>query len=68
MAPVILTLNAGSSTLKLALYKGADESILRGLVEGVGGVSPNPRKFRQPPRVLRSRLKVFRKHNNINIL
>ena len=36
MAPVILTLNAGSSSLKFALYKGADENILRGLVEGVG--------------------------------
>ncbi len=36
MTPVILTLNAGSSSLKFALYKGADESILRGLVEGVG--------------------------------
>lgn len=36
MAPVILTLNAGSSSLKFALYKGADEMILRGVVEGVG--------------------------------
>jgi len=36
MAPVILTLNAGSSSLKFALYKGADETILRGVVEGVG--------------------------------
>lgn len=36
MAPVILTLNAGSSSLKFALYKGADENILRGVVEGVG--------------------------------
>ncbi len=36
MAPVILTLNAGSSSLKFALYKGADEMILRGVVEEVG--------------------------------
>jgi len=36
MASVILTLNAGSSSLKFALYKGADENILRGAVEGVG--------------------------------
>lgn len=36
MAPVILTLNAGSSSLKFALYKGADEMILCGVVEGVG--------------------------------
>ena len=36
MAPVILTLNAGSSSLKFALYKGADENILHGVVEGVG--------------------------------
>ena len=36
MAPVILTLNAGSSSLKFALYKGADETVLRGVVEGVG--------------------------------
>lgn len=36
MAPVILTLNAGSSSLKFALYKGADEMVLRGVVEGVG--------------------------------
>ncbi len=36
MAPVILTLNAGSSSLKFALYKGADETILRGVVEGIG--------------------------------
>lgn len=36
MAPVILTLNAGSSSLKFALYKGAEETILRGVVEGVG--------------------------------
>ena len=36
MAPVILTLNAGSSSLKFALYKGADENILRGVVEGMG--------------------------------
>ncbi len=36
MAPVILTLNAGSSSLKFALYKGTNETILRGVVEGVG--------------------------------
>ena len=36
VAPVILTLNAGSSSLKFALYKGADETILRGVVEDVG--------------------------------
>ena len=29
-------MNAGSSSLKFALYKGADENILRGVVEGVG--------------------------------
>jgi acetate kinase len=36
MVPVILTLNAGSSSLKFALYKGAEETVLRGVVEGVG--------------------------------
>ena len=36
MAPAILTLNAGSSSLKFALYKDAEEAVLRGLVEGIG--------------------------------
>ncbi len=36
MAPTILVLNAGSSSLKFALYRGADQNILRGVVEGVG--------------------------------
>ncbi len=38
MAPVILTLNAGSSSLKFALYRGADQNILRGAVDGIGEV------------------------------
>ena len=36
MAPVTLTLNAGSSSLKFALYKGANENLVRGQVEGIG--------------------------------
>ena len=36
MAPAIPVLNAGSSSLKFALYRGADQNILRGQVEGVG--------------------------------
>ena len=35
MAPVILTLNSGSSSLKFALF-GKDQTILRGSVEGIG--------------------------------
>jgi len=38
LAPVILTLNAGSSNLKFALYRGPEQSILRGLVDGIGQV------------------------------
>jgi acetate kinase len=38
MARVILTLNAGSSNLKFALFRGAEEAILRGLVDGIGQV------------------------------
>ena len=36
MAPVILTLNAGSSSLKFALFRGTGPALLRGLVEGPG--------------------------------
>ena len=35
MAPVILTLNAGSSSLKFALFRGTGPALLRGLVEGL---------------------------------
>lgn len=35
MAPVILTLNAGSSSLKFALFRDAGPALLRGLVEGL---------------------------------
>ena len=36
MPSVILTLNAGSSSLKFALYRGSDPPMLRGVIEGLG--------------------------------
>ena len=53
MAPVILTLNAGSSSLKFALFKD-DRAILRGLVEGIGesphcSISASSLRQRDPP-------------------
>ena len=36
LIPVILTLNAGSSSLKFARYRGPGPAMLRGLVEFLG--------------------------------
>lgn len=49
MAPVILTLNAGSSSLKFALFRGTGPALLRGLVEDLGNGAKTSLRGSQAP-------------------